>query len=135
MPPPKPVDATAALKEEIERLLQQVAESTDAAARARQEAEEHALARESVEQRLAREAEEKDVWEQLAQDTEARLTAHLRGSAYSLPASASFHERASEFTGPGTTARLAMVQMIARVGPEVRSLGTAETWRRSLHQD
>ena len=71
VPPPEPVDATAALKHEIAALRLKVAEGEDATARARREAEEHARARESVEQRLAREAEEKATWEKLAEESEA----------------------------------------------------------------
>ena len=59
IPPPEPADATVALVEEIASLRLKVAESEDAAARARRETEEHARARESVEQRLTREAEER----------------------------------------------------------------------------
>ena len=50
VPPPEPIDATAALREEIETLRRRVVESEDAASRARRQAEEHARARESVEQ-------------------------------------------------------------------------------------
>jgi type I restriction enzyme R subunit len=80
VPPPEPVDATAALKLEIEVLRQRVGESEDAASRALREAEEHALARETAEQRLAREAEERAIWEALATETEGRaaeITARL----------------------------------------------------------
>jgi type I restriction enzyme, R subunit len=70
VPPPEPVDATAALKEEIEGLRRRVAESEDAVSRARREAEEHARARESIEQRLTREAEERAIWEKLAAESE-----------------------------------------------------------------
>ena len=71
VPPPEPVDATAALKEEIASLNRKLGQGEDAVTRARREAEEHARARESIEQRLAREAEERAIWEKLAQDTEA----------------------------------------------------------------
>jgi len=93
VPPAAPIDATADLKEEIENLRRKVAESEDAAVRARREAEEDARARESVEQRLVQEAEERAVWEQLAQDTEnekseisARLAA-LQSAAEQAPKS------------------------------------------------
>jgi len=72
VPPPEPVDATAALREEIETLRRRVVESEDAASRARRQAEEHARARESVEQRLTREAEERAIWEKLAAESESR---------------------------------------------------------------
>src|SRR6266536_623843 len=69
VPPPEPIDATAALKEEIESLRRRVAATEDAVSRARREAEEHAHARESVEQRLARETEERAIWEKLAAES------------------------------------------------------------------
>ncbi|MDB5599077.1 MAG: type restriction enzyme res subunit [Xanthobacteraceae bacterium] len=71
VPPTEPIDATAALREEIAGLRQQVTESEDTATRAKREAEEHARAREGMEQRLAREAEERAVWEKLASDSES----------------------------------------------------------------
>jgi type I restriction enzyme, R subunit len=71
VPPPEPVDATAALKVEIEALQRKVIETENAAARAQRDAAEHAQARESAEERLRREAEDRSVWEKLAQDTEA----------------------------------------------------------------
>lgn len=75
IPPPEPVDATLALREEIETLKGKVAESEDAAAAATRLAREHQQARETVEQRLQREANERAAWEQLAQDTEAEKLA------------------------------------------------------------
>ena len=63
------------LREEIENLRRRVAESEDAASRARREAEEHARARESVEERLTREAEDATIWEKLAQQAEAEKMA------------------------------------------------------------
>ena len=72
VPPPEPIDATAALREEIETLRRRVVESEDAASRAQRQAEEHARARESVEQRLAREAEERAIWEKLAAESESK---------------------------------------------------------------
>lgn len=75
LPPPEPIDATTALREEIRALLRKVAESEDVAATARREAEEHARARETLDERLRREAEERVAWEQLAQETEAEKAA------------------------------------------------------------
>ena len=80
IPPPEPVDATAPLQEEIESLRRRVAESEDAASRAKREAEEHARARESVEQRLAREAEERAIWEKLAAESESKTGGDRRPS-------------------------------------------------------
>jgi len=75
VPPPEPVDATASLRQEIEALRRKVAETEDAAAAARREADDHARARETVEERLLREAEERAAWEQLAQESEAEKSA------------------------------------------------------------
>jgi type I restriction enzyme R subunit len=72
IPPPEPVDVTAPLQEEIERLRRQVAATEDAVGLAQRRAEEHARARESVEQRLAREAKERAVWEKLAAESESK---------------------------------------------------------------
>ncbi len=93
VPPAEPVDATVALKEEITILRRKVVESEDATARARREAEEHARARESIEQRLAREAEERLTWENLAQDIDneraeiASRLAALQSAAEQTPKS------------------------------------------------
>ena len=73
IPPPEPVDATQALREEIANLQRKMAESTDATVEAQRLAQEQSRAREGLEQRLQREAEERAVWEQLAQDNEAAL--------------------------------------------------------------
>ncbi|WAX97310.1 type I restriction-modification system endonuclease [Aminobacter sp. NyZ550] len=75
IPPAQPVDATASLRQEIETLRQKVGESEDAAAAARREAEEHARARETAEERLKREAEDRAAWKQLAQESEAEKSA------------------------------------------------------------
>lgn len=87
VPPPEPVDATVPLREEIEALRRRVAESEDAAGRARREAEEHARARESVEQRLAREAEERAIWETLAAESESK-TAEIAARLAALQSAA-----------------------------------------------
>ncbi|WLR96577.1 type I restriction-modification system endonuclease [Shinella sumterensis] len=75
VPPREPIDATAPLRKEIEALRRKVAESDDAATAARLEAEEQARARETVEERLKREAEERAAWEQLAQESAAEKEA------------------------------------------------------------
>src|ERR1700736_3469825 len=87
IPPPDPVDATTPLREEIETLRRRVADSEDAASRARREAEEHARARESVEQKLAREAEERAIWEKLAAESESK-TAEIASRLAVLQAAA-----------------------------------------------
>ncbi|MGF7153291.1 type I restriction-modification system endonuclease [Novosphingobium gossypii] len=71
VPPRQPVDATVALREEIEKLRQKVAETEGDAVRARLEADEQTHAREAIEERLAREAEERAAWEKIAQDIDA----------------------------------------------------------------
>jgi len=75
IPPPEPVDASEALRQEIEILLQKVRESEGEAAAARREAAKQARARETIEERFKREAEERAVWEQLAQESEAEKSA------------------------------------------------------------
>jgi type I restriction enzyme R subunit len=89
VPPPEPVDATLALTQEIEALRKKVADSEDAATAARREADEQVRARESVEERLKREAEERATWEQLAQETEAeKVTIALKFASLQAQAAA-----------------------------------------------
>ena len=71
IPPPEPIDATKGLTEEIAALKRVVAEGQDAVAAARLHAEEQAKARETAEEKFRREATERSVWEQLAQESEA----------------------------------------------------------------
>ena len=71
IPPPSPSDATADLATEIERLKAALADSQTATERARMEAEEHVRAIETARQAAQREAEERALWEQLAQEAEA----------------------------------------------------------------
>jgi type I restriction enzyme R subunit len=73
VPPPEPVDATEALKEEIAALRRKADESSEAAVAAQELADTQSRARETLEQQLRREAEERAIWEQLAHDTEAAL--------------------------------------------------------------
>jgi type I restriction enzyme, R subunit len=87
VPPAEPLDATLALKEEIVALQRKVAVSTEAATVAQRLAEEESRARESLEQRIKREAEERAVWEQLAQDSEAAL-AEMAGRLAAIQAAA-----------------------------------------------
>jgi type I restriction enzyme R subunit len=105
IPPPEPVDATAQLREEIEALRRKVVESEDAAAAARREAVEHARARETIGDRLRREAEERAAWEQLAQETEAEKMA-IAAKLASLQAEAEAAPRAEfiEFVERGEEA-------------------------------
>jgi type I restriction enzyme, R subunit len=87
VPPAEPVDATAALREEIETLSRRLVESEDAAGRAQRQAEEHARARESIEQRLTREAEERAIWEKLAAESETKAL-EIAGRLAALQAAA-----------------------------------------------
>jgi type I restriction enzyme, R subunit len=87
VPPPEPIDATAPLRQEIDDLRRRVLESEDAVTRAKREAEEHARARESVEQKLAREAEERAIWETLAAESESK-TAEIASRLAALQAMA-----------------------------------------------
>src|SRR5437870_4808479 len=66
---------------------ERVVASEDAASRARREGEEHARVRESVEQRLAREAEERAIWERLAAESESKA-AEIAARLASLQAAA-----------------------------------------------
>jgi len=97
VPPPEPVDATAPLRDEIAELRRRMAETEDAAAAARRSAEEHALARETAEERLRREEQERQAWEQLANETEAAKAslaaqlASLQAEAEAVPSSALLH--------------------------------------------
>ncbi|MGO6938529.1 type I restriction-modification system endonuclease [Rhizobium johnstonii] len=93
VPPPEPIDATASLREEIEALRRRVAETEDAATVARLEAEEHARIRETVEERLRREAQERAAWEQLAQESETEKAA-IAAKLSSLQAEAEAAPRA-----------------------------------------
>ena len=70
-PPADPADAAASLTAELAKLRGEVASQKDAATRAAAQAEEHRLARLSAEERAARAAEEREVWEQLAAEADA----------------------------------------------------------------
>ncbi|WP_237480596.1 type I restriction-modification system endonuclease [Lichenibacterium dinghuense] len=71
VPPPEPVDATATLRAEIAALQQRLTDSEGEVALAQQRANAEARERESLSERLAREAVERALWEQLAQESEA----------------------------------------------------------------
>jgi type I restriction enzyme R subunit len=70
VPPTSPVDASADLQIEIERLNAELRTSQSAAEKARAEAEQHAREKESAQQAAKREASERAVWEKLAQEAE-----------------------------------------------------------------
>lgn len=122
-PPPRPIDATAALAAEIEELRRKVAESEDAASRARREAMEHAQARETAEERLRREVEEKEVWARLAEESEAaknalqaRLPAVRVQEDEAIPAYMAPPQEA-DLVDAATTARLSVLQAEAEQAP------------------
>lgn len=75
VPPPNPTDATAELAAELERLRVALEETRTAAEQAQLAAEEHARALLSAEEKARREAEERLVWEQLAQESEQARSA------------------------------------------------------------
>jgi type I restriction enzyme R subunit len=78
--PREPVDDTSNLRAEIEGLQRRIVEIQTAANKASQEAADKASALESAEERLRREAEDRAVWEQVAQELETeknQLTARL----------------------------------------------------------
>jgi len=71
VPPRDPAIATVQLHAELERLRQELLESKSAVERIQAEAEAQARSRESAEERAQREAADRALWEQLAQETEA----------------------------------------------------------------
>ena len=70
VPPPDPADVTASLHEELERLRLVLDETRSEAERALLAAEENAQARLGAEERARKEADERALWEQLAQEAE-----------------------------------------------------------------
>jgi len=105
IPPSEPVDATLSLKDEIARLQRQVAENTEAMAAAQRRVEHESRERESLEERLRREAEEKAVWEQLAQDSEAaRAEIAVRLAAVQTAAEIAPRAETVEFVERGVVA-------------------------------
>lgn len=75
VPPVSPIEASADLRAEIERLNASLAASQSAAERARAEADQHAREKESAQDAAKREAAERAVWEQLAQEAETNKLA------------------------------------------------------------
>ncbi|MHB8886997.1 MAG: type I restriction-modification system endonuclease [Methylovirgula sp.] len=102
-PPKPPKDAAAPLEQEIDRLRAKLAETEDAAQKARREAEEAARARLDAENLGKREAEERAQWERLAaeeasaRDEVQRALDLLRAEARSLaPAQVAQQTQAAE---------------------------------------
>lgn len=75
VPPPNPVDVTADLADELQRLQTALEETRSEAERARLAAEEHARAVLSAEEKARKEAEERLLWEQLAEESEQARSA------------------------------------------------------------
>ena len=71
LPPPLPVDPILILRDEIAALRQRLVESEGATEAATRLAEQEKRERESLTERLSREAEERVLWEALAQESEA----------------------------------------------------------------
>ena len=89
IPPTSPADASAELKADLERLNIALAASQTAVERARADAERHVRERETAEETSRRLAEERALWEQLAQEAEtnkmvmAQELAQLQAAAQS----------------------------------------------------
>lgn len=91
VPPTPPEDATQVLREEMERLREELAASQSETEQAQRAAEEEAQRRESAEQRAEREAAERAEWEQLAVEADGhredleRMLAAQQAAAAALP--------------------------------------------------
>lgn len=116
VPPSSPVDASADLRAEIERLNTSLAESQSAADRARAEAVQHAREKESAQEAAKREASDRALWEQLAQEAEAHKL-QLASELASL-------QSAAETTAPKT---LAFLQEQAELAAQIIDLDEAAT--------
>lgn len=90
IPPAQPVDPAVALRTEIESLRRKISESDAAAGAARREAEQRGHALDDLKGRFQHMAEERAVWEQLAQDAETKLASRPKlealQSALRMPA-------------------------------------------------
>lgn len=92
VPPPNPIDGTAELAAELERLRMALEETRSEAEQARLAAEEQSRAALSAEEKARQEAEERLVWEQLAVEAEQARSAlvvqltTLQADAKRLPA-------------------------------------------------
>lgn len=128
VPPSMAADAAEALKGEVAALQRKIAELTDAAAAAEQQAEEQSRSRETAEERLRREAEERATWEQLALESEAarlelasRLAAHV-AAGHATAATGGFGgfgKRANPApVGSATDLWLAALQVAAAAAPK-----------------
>lgn len=96
VPPSPPEDSTAPLKEELARLRSALDETRSEAEHIRQAANKERMVRESAEDRAKREAADRAIWEELAQDAEAarsELAAQLQ-KLQAAAAAASAHQKA-----------------------------------------
>ena len=88
VPPPDPRAPTKLLQDELERLKDALNETKSQAEKARQSAEEEARGRMTAEERAKKEAEDREVWEQIAAESELAKSA-LAAQLAALQASAS----------------------------------------------
>lgn len=77
VPPADPANESKALAAEIEKLRAEVRSASLSLEQAKAAAEQEARQRLTVEQQLARDREERAVWQSLAEDAEKKLNAHL----------------------------------------------------------
>lgn len=77
IPPPDPAQETKALAQELERLRGELTQARLSAEVARAAADEEARRRLTAEERARRDAEDRDVWQALAEEAEAKLRARL----------------------------------------------------------
>jgi type I restriction enzyme R subunit len=87
-PPRDPNAPDVTLREELERLRQELDATRSAAARARQSAEEHARERLTAEERARREADDRAIWERLAVEAD-QARSDLAAQLVTLQAAAS----------------------------------------------
>lgn len=94
-PPRPPSDPAGPLKEELERLREELAASQTQAERHRAEAEQASEAHLGAEERARKEAEEKAEWARLAEETDAQLK-ELAGQLATVQAAAEAHPSEAE---------------------------------------
>ena len=126
VPPPDPAAATAQVHEELERLRQERDALRSTAEQAQAHAEAQARERESAEHRARRVAEEKTVWEQLAQETEAEKA--------SLAAQLSALQQAAQQSAPAERAALIEVAHTAALTIDLDEAATRALIDRQLQE-
>jgi type I restriction enzyme R subunit len=153
IPPQDPADDTAELRAKIDALQRKIAEIEDTAALASRSAAEHASALESAEQRLRREAEERAVWENLAQELEAekiqltRRLAALESPVVAARSVAISHQFSLDEFAPSTDivqrfvttdaetrSRLAALQAAASAAPKAETQSLVERGEKAAAQ-